>query len=358
MVFKRARSPFWYYRFMMNGTSVYECTKQGNKGTAEALEAAHRTRLAKGEAGLQTGDAPSFEQFSKRFLDAIKKRSETTHKFYASKIKPLLTYAPLASARVDRIDESLIERWVARRSEDAVTPASINRELATLRRALRLAQEWKLINRVPRIRLLAGERNREFVLSREQEPVYLAACPQPLKDAAALILETGLRVGEALNLRWSDVELQPGEGKKLGYVLIRKGKTKNAVRAVSLTPRATALLAARKASAVNDLVFPGDSIERPFVGTSLAHQHERVRELLGLDGEFVIHSLRHTALTRLGAAGVDAFTIMRIAGHSSVTVSQRYIHPSAEAMESAFEKLGLVGAQPKSGARKKTAKAA
>jgi|WetSurMetagenome_2_1015567.scaffolds.fasta_scaffold1258283_1 hypothetical protein len=44
-------------------------------------------------------------------------------------------------------------------------------------------------------------------------------------------------------------------------------------------------------------------------------------------------------LTRLGGAGVDAFTIMRIAGHSSITVSQRYIHPSSEAVELAIEKL-------------------
>jgi hypothetical protein len=41
----------------------------------------------------------------------------------------------------------------------------------------------------------------------------------------------------------------------------------------------------------------------------------------------------------LGEAGCDAFTIMRIAGHSSVTVSQRYVHPSPESMENAFEKL-------------------
>ena len=44
-------------------------------------------------------------------------------------------------------------------------------------------------------------------------------------------------------------------------------------------------------------------------------------------------------LTRLGESGADAFTIMRIAGHSSVTVSQRYIHPTPEGMERAFERL-------------------
>jgi hypothetical protein len=44
-------------------------------------------------------------------------------------------------------------------------------------------------------------------------------------------------------------------------------------------------------------------------------------------------------LTRLGEAGADAFTIMRIAGHSSVTVPQRHVHPSPESMERAFRRL-------------------
>ena len=57
--------------------------------------------------------------------------------------------------------------------------------------------------------------------------------------------------------------------------------------------------------------------------------------------DFVLHSLRHTMLTRLGESGVDAFTIMRIAGHSSIVVSQRYIHPTPEAVERAFERAAF-----------------
>ena len=49
-------------------------------------------------------------------------------------------------------------------------------------------------------------------------------------------------------------------------------------------------------------------------------------------------------LTRLGESGVDAFTIMRIAGHSSSVDSQRYIHPTPKAVERAFERLQLSGA--------------
>jgi|GEM_PF-3217645 len=73
--------------------------------------------------------------------------------------------------------------------------------------------------------------------------------------------------------------------------------------------------------------------------STLQHQHQSLRDKLGLDSEFVLHSLRHTMLTRLGEAGVDAFTIKRIAGHSSITVSERYVHPSTDAMERAFARL-------------------
>jgi integrase len=59
-----------------------------------------------------------------------------------------------------------------------------------------------------------------------------------------------------------------------------------------------------------------------------------------LKKDFVVHSLRHTMLTRLGESGADAFTIMRIAGHSSITISFRYVHPSFESMELAIERLG------------------
>ena len=60
---------------------------------------------------------------------------------------------------------------------------------------------------------------------------------------------------------------------------------------------------------------------------------------MGLTDDFVLHSFRHTMLTRLGECRADAFTIMRIAGHSSVTVSQRYVHPTPETLERAFDRL-------------------
>ena len=78
---------------------------------------------------------------------------------------------------------------------------------------------------------------------------------------------------------------------------------------------------------------------RPASVSAVNHAHERVRDALGLSSEFVLHSLRLMFGTRLGEAGVDAFTIMRIMGHSTITVSQRYVHPTPETMENAFVAL-------------------
>jgi integrase len=301
--------------------------------------------LADERAGIvKRRPAPLFSDFAKRFVEHFEVRHNNkpqTVAFYAAKLSRLLEYTPLVSARLDRVDESLIEQYViARRA--GVGPATVNRELATLRRLLRLAHEWKEIDRVPKIRLLSGERTRDFVLSWQAEALYLAICPQPLHDLALLILETGLRIGEALALEWPDVSLEALPGARFGYLRVRDGKSKNARRTIPLTDRAAAMLRSRKAASMSALVFANRDGGRYLV-TSINHLHQKARTALKLPSDFVIHSLRHTMLTRLGESGVDAFTIMRIAGHSSITVSQRYVHPSPEAVERAFERLQLSG---------------
>lgn len=346
-IFKRG-GVYWY-EFEFNGQRIRESAHTGNKEVARQADAAHRVRLAKGEAGIHDRPtAPTLTEFAPRFESAIVTLcadKPATVKFYQEKLRRLLADPALASARLDAIDEGVIDGYKQRRSRQAsrygrpLMPASVNRELATLRRLLRLAQEWKVLDRVPRIRLLRGERNRDFTVNHRLEPKYLEASPQPLRDVALLMLDTGVRPGEAVNLRWPDVYLRPAVRAKFGYINIREGKSQNAKRNLSLTARVAAMLKARKDDSKSEWVFPGDSDTAAILGTSLDHQHDAVRTVLKLPKDFVIHSLRHTMLTRLGEAGADAFTIMRIAGHSSVTVSQRYVHPTPEGMERAFERL-------------------
>lgn len=77
----------------------------------------------------------------------------------------------------------------------------------------------------------------------------------------------------------------------------------------------------------------------PCLVTSLDHLHKELRADLQLPKDCVLHSLRHTFLTRFGEAGADAFTIKKVAGHSNVAISERYIHPTPEGQERVFERF-------------------
>lgn len=312
------------------------------------MEAACKTALAKGEVGiLERKPSPTLREFSQRFIDHVQAHhadKPRTLEFYAEKVCRLLEFGPLATARLIQIDEALIETYIQAR-RPRVSPATLNRDLATLRRMLRLAQEWRVIDRVPRIRLLPGERAREFVLSYAQEEAYLSACPEPLHDFALLDLDTGLRASEGVNLEWRDVHLEPVNGAKYGYLHVGHGKSKFARRNLPLTERVNDMLQARQAVSNSPYVFPGKDPCKPFGADSLDHQHAKVRKLHRLPSTFVVHSLRHSFGTRLGEAGTDAFTIMRLMGHSSVTVSQRYVHPTPEALERAVERLEALRAR-------------
>jgi len=176
-------------------------------------------------------------------------------------------------------------------------------------------------------------------MSHAQERHYLEFAPYPWKDAAFLMLDTGLRVGELRSLEWQAVHFQPVRDAKFGMIHVRRDKSKNAKRNVSLSPRVRAMLDSRKASRESAYVFTEDAGTKPVSIWRLEDQHKRIRQALKLPADAVIHSFRHTFGTRLGETGADAFTIMKVMGHSTVVVSQKYVHPTPEAMERAIERL-------------------
>jgi integrase len=342
-VYKRGK--VYWYDFYFKGARYRDTTRQGTKRVAEQIEAAIKTRLAKGEVGLEEKrPVPTLTEFAPRFEKAIEAqcaRKPRTVSFYKAKLRALLANAKLAAMRLDAIEEAQIEEHVQARiiaisrRKKPFAPGSINRELATLRRLLRLANEWKEIDRVPRIRLLKGERYRKFVLAPFQEPTYLAALPAPLCDVAIILLDTGFRIGEALSLEWPEVNFEPAERAKFGSVKVLAEKAKNhKERSVPLSERAASVL--KRWTRTTGFVFHRRN-GSPLAASQLDQQHARIRALLRFSPEFVLHSLRHTFGTRLGEVA-DAFTIMTIMGHSSITISQRYVHPSTETVELAFER--------------------
>ena len=133
---------------------------------------------------------------------------------------------------------------------------------------------------------------------------------------ALLILDTGVRPGKACHLEWSEVHLEPAINARFGYIRITGGKSRYAKRNLSLTSRLGEILRTRKAVANSNWVFPSET-DGPTLGTSLDHQHSDVRTALKLPEDFVIHSLRHTMLTRLGEAGA---MLLRLCGSLATAV--------------------------------------
>jgi integrase len=162
-----------------------------------------------------------------------------------------------------------------------------------------------------------------------------------------------MRPEEVCRLRWEHVHLEPVNGARFGYVHNSSGKTKYAKRNLSLTGRVQSLLSMRHEEAgrpATGWVFPSNDDPAKHVPYStIDSQHDRAMSKLNspdLDGStaenritFRLYDLRHTFLTRLGEVNTDPFTIQRIAGHSSITMSQRYVHPTPERMEDAFARL-------------------
>jgi integrase len=108
-----------------------------------------------------------------------------------------------------------------------------------------------------------------------------------------------------------------------------------------MTPRVRALLEERWDAAgqpQEGWIWPALTQSEHIDRSSLKKQHRKALRESRIR-PFVLYSLRHTFLTRLGESGCDAWTLARIAGHRSVAISARYVHPSEDAVLAAVEKL-------------------
>ena len=347
-IFKRGRT--YWYNFWWDNEHVQRSSRQGNPRVARQMESAHRTRLAKGEVGIEEPkQVPRFRQFAAKFLQEMRSLHETKPKtitYYEYGLSRLLEFEPLPETRLDRVDEVLIAAYISRRkahkkrSGKSLQVATINRELEVLRRMLRLAHEWKIIPTVPKIRRLPGERMRDRILTHVEEEAYLSNAPHLLRDIATIILETGMRPEEVFRMRSENVHFEPAGNARYGYVHNPFGKTKYARRNIPMTERVRAVLEMRHAEQsepAEGWVFPAETKSGRV--ESVKSQHASAFKWSGIKNWFVLYSLRHTLLTRLGEAGADAFTIQKVAGHSSITISQRYVHPTPERVEQAFAQL-------------------
>jgi integrase len=331
------RGDVWWSRIELNGSVHQFTTKKRNKNEARGVESLKRNELASG-----IGACPTLEVFSLRFKNSLPARvSKETKRFYVTHLQPLLNFPSLASCPLDKINAALVEDFVQHRRKSVGT-VTVNHNLRTLRRMLHLAQDWEVINRAPKLKLLTGENQREYVITDDAIAAFA-------KDAGRMgkivpfLCDTGLRRSEICNLTWAAVNLP------FHSIEVLKGKSKSSRRRIPLTALAERILTQvqelqRLTGEDTPYVFTlnGHAITRDW----LSHAFQRARKRLNLPETCVLHSTRHTFCTRLGERGADAFAIQKLAGHSSILISQRYVHAQGPRLNTAIGLLEPAHASP------------
>jgi integrase len=189
-----------------------------------------------------------------------------------------------------------------------------------------------------KVKFLSGEHRRERVITPKEEALYLAAALPLLHDVSVVLFDTGMRPEECHCLRWENISWDGGRN---GVLLIVKGKTKAARRVLPLSRRVRMVLENRWKTAkepVEGWVWPAETKDGHINHDSLKLQHKKALRVVKVR-PFEVYSIRHTFLTRLGESGCDVWTLARVAGHSNISISQRYVHPSEDAVLNALSRL-------------------
>lgn len=202
-----------------------------------------------------------------------------------------------------------------------VAPATVNRLLAILRRVGNLAERWGWTSEPlgRRIDMVPGERPRELYVSADQVRAIAAAAEPLTRDIVLFAALTGLRRSEILRLTPDDVR---------GADIIVSARSKSGRSRVVPMPPEAARIAKRL----------------PFeIGVPLlTKRYNAARAAAGLPG-IRFHDLRHAYGTWLAEAGTDGPTIRDVMGHSSLTVTSRYLQTAGDSARRAVAKLPRLG---------------
>jgi integrase len=334
---RRGKAGRWQYDFMIRRVRYKGSIPEAkNKQDALAVEAQMRQAVFEGRYGRQARSV-TLEQFIK---DVFLPYAKTNRKQWEQDEKHCNGFTQFFKGRaLQEIPPMLIEQY-KRGRRDSVSrlgkprkASSINYELSVLCRIFNLAVENGYINQNPvdKVRRLKQSDKRERVMSYDEELLIRQQLKSEkyahLFPVFELILNTGMRITEALELKWNEIDLKAAE------IRLPDFRTKeHRDKTIPLNPTALGVLA--QLHSETDVDVFGTGFERSYV-------ERRWRELCKDAGvsDLRIHDLRHTFATRLGEDGIMERTISAILGHSTVKMTAKYIHIGEEAKRKAVEKL-------------------
>jgi integrase len=269
-------------------------------------------------------------------------RKESTKENYATMARTHIVPAPFGNLRLDQLRPSDIEGLIVAKRAEGKAPATVRLIYTVLRAVLDTAVRDGLLARNPAaaVKRPPAAQKEAAYLTRDQVAALLAAAAEDRLYALVMVLAgTGLRRGEALALRWSDIDLDAGVlrvrstlSRVGGRLVFTEPKTERSRRTVALSGPLVAVLKAHRSRQAQDrlaagaawqsenLVFP-TKIGTPLDPRNAARAFEAIVAAAGITGRPGMHTLRHTFATTLLAAGTHMRVVQESLGHSSFAIT-------------------------------------
>jgi integrase len=244
--------------------------------------------------------------------------------------------------RIAKVESDTVRRYVAERQKTTAANGTINRELALLKRSFKLGciSTPPRVGRVPHISLLKENNVRKGFFEYADYIAILDALPVEVRPIVSFAYFTGCRRREVLSLRWAQVDLESQ------FVHLEKGTTKNGeARFIPLVPELVESLSAMKAARGSSSLKPEAVFTRD--GKPIKN-FRRAWELACIQCGFVdaegkpsrlFHDLRRSCVRNLVRAGVSEAVAMKISGHKTRSIFDRYDITALADLKNAAEKL-------------------
>lgn len=329
------RGRIWWIGTKVNGERIQISTGTTNKRTAQKIHDLMQADALEGRFRLPKSNSPTVEAWGAQFLESIS--HPVTKRTYKSCIQTLNRF--FGPVRLSQVTAEQIENFKAARRKAGAGPAIINRNLAVLRRMLKLAARQRLIARNPfeETEFLEerSHRRQPRIINYEEQGRLEKVAPPLLRTLIVVLTETGLRIGkEALRLVWEDVDLLSG------VIHVRSSKTPAGRRSIPVSQYCKAVLDEWKnltGPAFSSFVFPHPN--NPLVHLKAVRKTWTRALRLAKLNYFPIYNLRATFASRLSAAGASDNLVAGMLGHSSTRIVSTYAKVVDEFRRAAIQKL-------------------
>ena len=234
---------------------------------------------------------------------------------------------------VKELNQQKVEKFLAERMEEkALSPATRNRHLAHLSSIFNKGKEWGLITDNPAqgIKPLRENGARTRFLDKEEIQLLLNASSERFRPTLITALHSGMRRGEILNLKWSDVDF------KNGIITVQESKS-GKKRMIPMDNTLCGTLSVLPTRFQRGYVFPSPIKE----GKPLYDFKRQFRNAVKKAGitDFRFHDCRHTFASHLVMSGVDLMIVRELLGHATLTMTMRYAHLAPDHRSRAIKTL-------------------